>query len=987
MKISKIIFVALISVAIILASAVLSSSLVFAQAASGGLRGQVTDQSGAVVTQADVALTPATGTPLSTKTDAQGMYEFKGLAAGEYTLDVVAPGFTLYENTKVEVAAQPLRLNVSLAIEVQTQKVQVSDTAPTVDVNPESNAGAITISSKELEALPDDPDELLTDLQALAGPSAGPNGGQMYIDGFTAGQLPPKSSIREIRINQNPFSSEYDQLGYGRIEIFTKPGTDKLHGQFLVNGNDAAFNSSDPFAGPEPGYDSVQYNGNIGGALNKNASFFFNVDRRQINALSAIDAVTLDQNLNPFNTLESVPYPQQRTNIGPRLDYALSKNNTLTARYQYYRDTETNAGIGQNSLASQATNTIETETTFQLGDTQIYGSKVVNETRFQYLRDNSGTTSLDLNPQTTVLGAFTGGGNGTLSSDHQDHYEFQNYTSVIHGNHTMKFGGRLRAIRDANSSTAGFNGTFTFSSLCSQVTSPGNSSCVNQAPGPGMYQYAEQLLQGGAATAPATQLIITQGSPEASVTTYDAGLYVQDDWRVKPNITFSYGMRFETQNDIHDHADLAPRLGIAWGVHGRSAPPIIVIRGGLGIFYNRFQEGQILQAERLNGITQQQFVIDNPTCFPGLDKPLTGPISNCGAISSSSSAIYQISPSLSAPYTLQGAISAERQLTKSATLSLTYLTSRGFDQLLTINANAPAPGTPCAPNCVEPAQNLYRYVSEGNFRQNQLIVNSNIRWGTRLQLFTYYTLNYANSDTSGVSSFPSNSYDIGQDYGRASFDIRHRLFLGGSIAMKYGFRLSPFFVASSGNPINVTTATDLNGDSIFNDRPGLVSTATCPTTVLPSGGSTIYCTPLGTFDAMPTASERIAPINFATSPAHVSLNFRLAKTFGFGPKLKGTGNLGQQGGPGGGGRGGGGPRGPLFGGGGPQLGGAASDRRYNLTLSASARNVFNRVNVGNPNGPWVLGSPFFDKYNTLQGGPFSTGVANRRIDLQATFSF
>jgi hypothetical protein len=811
----------------------------------------------------------------------------------------------------------------------------------------------------------------------------------MYIDGFTAGQLPPKSSIREIRINQNPFSSEYDKLGYGRIEIFTKPGTDKLHGQFMVNGNDSAFNSSDPFTGPEPGYDSVQYNGNIGGALNKNGSFFFNVDRRQINALSAIDAVTLDQNLSPFNTLESVPYPQQRTNIGPRLDYALSKNNTLTARYQYFRDTETNAGIGQNALASQATNTIETESTFQIGDTQVYGSKVVNETRFQYLRDNSGTNSLDLNPQTTVLGAFTGGGNGTVSSDHEDHYEFQNYTSVIHGNHTMKFGGRLRVLRDANSSTAGFNGTFTFSSLCSQDTFPGNSSCVDQAPGPGMYQYAEQLLQGGATNAPATQLVITQGSANAGVTTADVGLYMADDWRIKPNITFSYGLRFESQNDISDHADLAPRLGIAWGVHGRSAPPIIVIRGGLGVFYDRFMETQILQAERLNGITQTQSVINNPTCFPGLDKPLNTAMSNCGTVSSSSSAIYQISPSLTAPYTLQGAISAERQVTKSATLSLTYLTSRGFDQLLTINANAPVPGTPCAPNCVEPAQNLYRYVSDANFKQNQLIVNSNIRWGTRLQLFTYYTLNYANSDTSGVGSFPSNSYDISQDYGRSTFDIRHRLFLGGSIAMKYGFRFSPFLIASSGSPINVTTATDLNGDSIFNDRPGLVSTATCPTSTLQGAGSTIYCTPLGTFDAMPTASEKLAPINFATSPSHVSLNFRLAKTFGFGPKLKGTGNLGQGGpggGGGGGGRGGGGPRGPLFGGG-PSMGGPGSDRRYNLTLSASARNVFNKVNLGNPSGSWVLGSPFFDRYNSLQGGPFSTGVANRRIDLQATFSF
>jgi len=969
MKSWKIIFVA-----ILFASAVASSSLVFAQAPSGILRGQVTDQSGAVVTKADVALTPASGTPLSTQTDAQGMYEFKGLAAGEYTLDVVAPGFTLYENTKVEIAAQPLRLNVSLAIEVQTQKVQVSDTAPTVDVNPASNAGAIVISNKELEALPDDPDELLTDLQALAGPSAGPNGGQMYIDGFTAGQLPPKSSIREIRINQNPFSSEYDRLGYGRIEIFTKPGTDKLHGQFQVNGNDSAFNSSDPFAGPEPGYDSVQYSGNIGGALNKNGSFFLNVERRNINDLSAIDAQTLDQNLNPVQTLESVPTPRGRTNISPRLDYALSKNNTLTSRYQYYRDTDTNSGIGQNTLPSQASNSKSTEQTFQIGDTQIYGAKVVNETRFQYLRDDSSLTSLDPNPQTTVLGAFTGGGNGTISSDHQDHYELQNYTSLIHGNHTMKFGGRLRALRDANNSSAGFNGTFTFSSLtqfqeaeCATLTSP-PPVC---------------------ATLPGTtpqQLSITQGSPNASVTTYDAGLYVQDDWRARPNITLSLGLRFETQNDIHDRADVAPRLGIAWGVHGRSAPPIVVIRGGIGVFYDRFQSGQILQAERLNGITQQQFVINSPTCFPGLDQPFTGSISSCGTVSSANSAIYQISPSLSSPYTVQSAISAERQLTKSATLSVTYLNSRGFDQLLTINANAPAPGTPCYPNCVEPAGgNLYRYVSEGNFRQNQLILNSNIRLGTKLQLFTYYTLNYANSDASGVSSFASNSYNISQDYGRASFDTRHRLFFGGSVAMKYGFRLSPFMVASSGNPFNITAPTDLNGDSIFNDRPGLVSTATCPTMVLPGAGSTVYCTPLGTFDAQPTAGEKIVPINYSTGPTHVSLNFRLSKTFGFGPKIKAAAGNQGPGGGGGGGRGGGQHGGPLFGGGGPMMGGAASDRRYNLTLSASARNVFNKVNFGNPGG--VLGSPFFDKYNNLQGGPFSTGVANRRIDLQASFSF
>src|SRR5882762_2267068 len=312
---------------VILCFALLFTSVLSAQDKSVVLRGQVTDPSGAAITNANVVITPVAGSPVTTQTNAQGIYEFKGLAPGKYTLNVIAPGFTTYENDSVVITqGGAQRLNVSLTIEVEEQKVQVSDSTPTVDVNPANNAGAIVISGKALEALPDDPDELQSDLEALAGPSAGPNGGQMYIDGFTAGQLPPKASIREIRINQNPFSSEYDKLGYGRIEVFTKPGTDKLHGQFFVSGNDAALNSSNPFAGSVPGYYSTQYSGNVGGPLGKKASIFFNIERRNINDLAVVNATTLDpSSLLPIRTVGTVANPRQRTNIGPRLDYQVSK--------------------------------------------------------------------------------------------------------------------------------------------------------------------------------------------------------------------------------------------------------------------------------------------------------------------------------------------------------------------------------------------------------------------------------------------------------------------------------------------------------------------------------------------------------------------------------------------------------------------------------------------------------------------------------------
>ncbi|MBZ5679811.1 MAG: TonB-dependent receptor [Acidobacteriia bacterium] len=945
----------------------LFASLALAQSGSGILRGQVTDPSGAIITNADIVMTPVTGSPLSTQTSSQGMYEFKNLPAGKYTLNVVAHGFALYENNNVVIADQPLRLNVPMTIEVQEQHVQVSDTAPTIDVNPSSNAGAIVISGKELEALPDDPDELQSDLEALAGPSAGPNGGQMYIDGFTAGQLPPKSSIREIRINQNPFSSEYDKLGYGRIEIFTKPGTDKYHGQAFISGNDSSFNSSNPFAGITPGYYSTQYSGNIGGPLGKNASFFLNVERRNINNITAVNAQTLDPStLLPTSTIEAIANPHGRTNISPRLDYALTKNNTLTARYQYFRDTEDNDGIGQFTLPSQGYNSESSEHTFQLGDTQVIGSKVVNETRFQYLRESDSQFAQNTTPAVNVLGAFDAGGNGRGTIiDRQDHYELQNYSSLIHGNHMFKFGGRLRAARDAESTTSGFNGTFIFSSLadfqaaeCGIATSP-PPVCSTLPTGATPQQLS--------VTTPATP-----GASSAEVTYYDAGLYLQDDWRVRSNITISAGLRFETQNGIHDHGDWAPRIGIAWGIGGRSSPPKLVLRGGFGIFYDRFQTEQLLQAELLNGVTQQKFVINNPTCYAGLGQPFV--LSTCGAsTATTTSAVYQVSPRLRAPYTLQSAISAERQLTKSATLAVTYLNSRGFDQLLTLSLNPTTQG----------GNRTYQYVSEGNFFQNQLIVNSNIRVGTKLQLFGYYTLNYANSDAAGASGFPSNSYNINQDYGRASFDTRHRLFLGGTIGLPYLFRLSPFMVASSGSPFNITSPIDLNGDSVFNDRPILTPGAPCPTPG--SGTSSVYCTSLGTFTAaLPSAGQTVIPINYAIGPSHFVLNLRLTKTFGFGAKAKGTGGNQGPGGPGGGGPHGGGHRGPLFGGG-PTGMSSNSDRRYNLMLGVNVRNVFNKVNTANPSG--ILGSSYFGIPNALQGGPFSSSSAPRRIELQATFSF
>jgi len=907
----------------------------------------------------------------------------------------VAKGFAQFDESGIALAAgQAVRFNIPLALEVQQEKVLVNSTTTQVDMNPSNNANTVVLQGKDLDALSDDPDDLQSELQALAGPSAGPNGGQIYIDGFTAGQLPPKASIREIRINQNPFSSEYDRLGYGRVEIFTKPGTDKLHGQFMVSGNDSAFNARNPFeilpAGTSaPDYHSEQYSGNIGGAINKKTSYFFNIEQRNIQALNIVSATVVcgdtylaipcpssDAQFSIIPYSAAVANPQTRTNLSPRIDYQLTPNNTLTGRYQYFRESESGDGVGQFNLSALASSNLSTEHTVQITDTQVIGAHVINETRFQFVHDNDRTTPMNKLTGLSVGGAFTGyGSGGGPDSEIQKRFEVQNTTYMNYGKHSWKFGGRLRSTTDDNSTQGNFYGQYIFGSrpnpdpTCVPTAANNNCSITPIE----AYQITESLLaqgqtipyiqtQGGGASF-YTQ---TQGTPGATVTLVDAGLFVQDDWKVRQNVTFSYGLRFETQNHFSDTHDFAPRLGLAWGIGGNAKnPPKTVLRGGFGMFYDRFNYGLVLEQLRYNvsGPLLDQFQVQNPTFFLGQTPVLPPP--------STGANVYQNNGNLHAPYTIQTGVTLERQLTKVANVAVTYLNSRGVHQFYTDNLNPVDPATGLRGNTNQ--GNLFQYQSEGIFKQNQVIVNGNIRMGTRLSLFGYYTLSYANSDTSGSGSFPSIPGVPQEDYGRASYDVRNRLFLGGTMGFPHGFRLSPFLIAQSAIPFNITSGIDPYQSNVFNVRP---SFATC---------TAANQTKFGCFATAFTPGYTPIPVNYGAGHGRFSLNLRLSKTFGFGPVLEGA--SGGPGGPGAGtfgrpGGGGGGPRGGP-GGRGPDAG--ATNRRYALTFSVNARNIFNDVNLATPIGN--LGSPLFGESNGLTGRPYSDPSSNRRIDLQLSFTF
>jgi hypothetical protein len=950
-----------------------------ANATQGTIRGKITDPSGALIPGTHVTINNASGKAVANAVaDDAGNYQVQSLTPGSYVVMATTDGFAPFVSQPMTIAAgQIKRIDIAMAIQTEQQSVVVTDESPTVSVDPDSNASSLVIKGKDLEALSDDPDELSNELSALAGPSAGPNGGQIYIDGFSNGQLPPKSSIREIRVNQNPYSAEYDRLGFGRIEILTKPGTDKLHGQFMIQGNDSAFNTADPLnKGNSPAYDSYQYNGTLNGSLSKTMSFFVSAEHRAINNLTVYSAQCNDSGDCDTPVSGSISNPRSRTNVSPRLDLQIGQKNTLTMRYQFYRDAST-GNLSATQLPEGASGTTSTDNNIQISDTQIINDHVVNETRFQYEHEISSTNPVSTAPTLSVESEFSAGGSPSQAEhDHTDHLELQNLTTMSLGRHAVKFGTRLRDGRDANSSDASFNGTFTFDTA--QAYSAGVTNPATAAP---------------------TQLSYATGTQGVVANVFDAALFVQDDWKYNRNLTLSGGLRWESQNHISDHSDWAPRVSMAWALDGKKGKQAkTVLRAGYGIFYDRLATPDLLTVNR--SISQQQFTIADPASTPATANCFANSLtvldlSSCGGGTALPRSISRVAPSFHSPYTQQFGASLERQLTKAQTLTLTYLHSTGVHQLVTINANAPY-----FPNYDSSQGVISEFLPEGIFKQNQLIVNTNARFSPNFNVFGFYTLSFANSDGAAGSEV-SNSANISQDYGRAGFTSRNSLFLIGNYSGPWGIRFNPFLIAQSGKPFNITTGKDNNGDLFINDRPGVVSSSLCST-----GNSQYVPTSYGCLDSSPVPGEKLIANNAGNGPSAVAVNLRITKTFGIGPKLVKVdpnapqgggpggggppgGGRGGQGGPGGGGPGGGFGPGGFGGGGGGRgggmFGGGSSGRKFNLNFSAQALNLFNNHDYGQPIGN--ITAPDFGQSRSLAAGIFSQGSAVRRVFLQAVFSF
>ena len=920
------------------------------------LSGLVADPSGAVIPGAIVHVEthkPSNFTQPNITTDATGHFTLT-LPPGAYDVTIVSPGFTPFVATVTTRSGVTSHLTASLVIATDSEQVNVT---PGTSTSAADNKSALVFGAAELATFSDDDTTFQQQIQAIAGgdptqPSS------VYVDGFSGGQMPPKDSIREIRINQNPYSAQFPDLGFGRIEVFTKPGSDKLHGHFMAFANDSALNTQNPFVGSQPPYYMLVLRGNLSGPIGKKTSFFVNgfYNKQQNN--SVINAAATQTSAAPLITTISSPTLSNDFTI--RLDRQITANNILTARYEISHTTLTDglapppsnngpsAQAVPQTLQSEAFNNASTTQTLQLSDSQNIGKNMIVETRFQYIRSRSNQDPVSGAPTVIVEGYFNGGGNSSQAlHDNTDRTEFQEYVSLAHGQHFFRIGGRYRTIRDANLNTANYNGVFTFPDYATYAAA--KPTPANPSGGPG-----------------ATQFNITTGQSSAVVLTGDLGIYADDEWKVRKNLTLDFGFRAESQSAIPDHFDPAPRFGISWAVGQTDKhPPIVVLRSGFGVFYDRFSSGNILTAIRQqSGSIQPSYYQANPSFF--CETSLTACSVSIATLSATPPTLYNISPHLRSEYFLGTGLTAERTIGKIGTVTLNYLHLQADHQWISLNINAPLPGTFVygLPNSgVRPlggTQNIYQFSSNASSTTDMVFANAQLHPTKKVNLWGFAGDRFKRGDSGGATSFPTNQYHVADDYGRSAAST-FRLFTGADITLPLGFTVDPFVAYFSRQPFNITTGTDLNGDTQYNDRPSFATTS--------SPAASVYKTPFGTFNALPQPGEKIIPVNYGNGPRFFYTELDLRKQFRFGPRPATPPAPAAK--PG--------PDGKLP----PPP--PPPPRPYDLSFSAEADNLFNHTNLAPPVG--ILTSPQFGQSLNLGGGFGGNPNANRKISFAVFFNF
>ena len=786
-------------------------------APAGVVRGTVADPSGAIVPNAVVELLDGKGVVAAElHSDGEGNFQLAAPSIGDYTLVVSEAGFDTVK-TVVKLAAPAGKspvptamLHIVLPISAAATTIQVNAGNSTDLTAGESNGDTSVMSQSELKSLPIFDNDYATAMSAFQDSGVGATGGSgLLVDGVEANRATVSASaVQEIRINQDPYSAQYYYPGRGQMEIITKSAADNYHGQFNFLFRDSALNAQNALAATKPFEQRRVYEGHVTGPIPhaKNSGFLISFNRAEEDLDQVVVATLTPTATDPSGLFQdNVPAPTRDTEFSVRASHQFGDKHSAYAQYAYKNWNAQNQGVGGQTLAAGGYTNDYREDDYIAHVDSTLSPVMLNQISVVFEKDKNQNLNAFEAPQVSVEGYFTGGSAQNDSVSTENNLRLSDMVTWTYGRHTVKAGVNVphldRRVLDDNTNNLG---SYTFA-----PTLAADGVTVLQT---AIQNYSKNLPSAFTQNSGVSRFVYNQ---------QEAGAFVQDQWKVTDRFSLTPGVRYDWQNFLaQKRLSFSPRLSFAWVLDQDSK---LVMRGGGGIYYDRFGGGPLVDLARYEprGLDQQPLRRSVSISLNPADEPASGcvPVSACTTVTDTPANLAIQQPGSKVPYQIQYGWSIERGFGKSGVGTVSVYSIRGDDRFRSVDINAPTPesGYTERPN---PAYGRIREMQpEGTFEMSGMDVSFHGVLNKYFTGFGRYTWSRVESNQEGITWFPQNQQDPNDEWSNSSWDRRNRLGMYAIFNHESVANLALGIFANSGSPWTVLTGADPYKDELFNARP------------------------------------------------------------------------------------------------------------------------------------------------------------------------